>query len=102
MVLALLARPFARRLRREGLAVPSRTYGFFESGDMGEDYVVDVLQELREPDAEVYFHPTLGRRLNPLGPNPGDLATLLSPRVRSVIERRGLILTNHLAAGRRR
>ena len=100
-VLALLARPFARRLRREGFAVPSRTYGLFESGDMGEDYVVDVLREMREPDAEIYFHPTIGARLDPLGPNPGDLETLLSPRVRAVIERRGLVLTNPLA-GRRR
>ena len=67
---------------------------------MREAYVVDVLRRLREPAAEVYFHPTVGERLDPLGPNRGDLETLLSPRVRSTIAARGLVLTNYPALRR--
>lgn len=99
-VLSLLCRGYARRLRREGIAAPSHAYGLYESGNMRESYVVDVLRGLREPAAEVYFHPTVGERLDPLGPNRGDLETLLSPRVRSTIAARGLVLTNYPALRR--
>ena len=61
---------------------------------------MDVLRQMREPTAEIYFHPTLGERLDPLGPNPGDLATLLSPGVRALIRARGLLLTNYRALQR--
>jgi chitin disaccharide deacetylase len=99
-ILSLLCRGYARRLRREGMATASHSYGLFESGHMREGYVLDLLRRLREPTAEVYFHPTLGPRLDPLGPNRGDLETLLSPQVRSMIEACGLVLTNYLALGR--
>jgi hypothetical protein len=42
------------------------------------------------PTAEIYFHPTEGPRADDLGPNAGDLATLLSPRVRQALRERGL------------
>ncbi len=67
---------------------------------MRENYVLDVLRRLRGPTAEVYFHPTVGERLDPLGPNRGDLETLLSPRVRAMIAARGLMLTNYPALRR--
>lgn len=68
----------------------ARTYGFFQSGNMTEPYVLLALQQL-QGSAEIYFHPTDGPRLDELGPNPGDLQTLLSPAVRSAIEARGLL-----------
>jgi hopanoid biosynthesis associated protein HpnK len=40
---------------------------------------------------ELYFHPSLEPQSEPLGPNPGDLATLLSPAVRRAIEAGGLM-----------
>jgi hypothetical protein len=40
---------------------------------------------------ELYFHPTLASASVPLGPNRGDLATLLSPAVRRAIEERGWV-----------
>jgi hopanoid biosynthesis associated protein HpnK len=70
----------------------TRTYGFFQSGNMTEPYVQLVLK-CSQGSAEIYFHPTEGPRLDELGPNPGDLETLLSPAVRSAIEAKGLLPT---------
>lgn len=64
---------------------------------MREDYVIQVLRRLSVPTAELYFHPTTGSGSETLGPNAGDLATLLSPAVRQVIQERGLRLTTYPA-----
>lgn len=81
--------------KKSSLVVVDRVYGLFKTGSMSEEYVVSVLKNLREKSAEFYFHPTLGRRLAALGPNPGDLATLTSPRVRQIIEERGICLATY-------
>jgi hopanoid biosynthesis associated protein HpnK len=80
----------ARRCRDCPLPGPSRTYGFFQSGNMTPAYVLLALQQMRE-SAEIYFHPTEGPRLDELGPNPGDLEALLDDDVRAAIEARGLL-----------
>lgn len=77
-----------RRARANGLRVPERVYGVFQSGQMTEAYVLRVLRELEAPSAELYFHPSLSALGEALGLNPGDLATLLSPAVRSLIAER--------------
>ncbi len=69
-----------------GLRTPTRCYGLFQSGQMQEGYVIQLLRSLGAPSAEVYFHPTLGPRADPYGPNPEDLSTLISPAVRNVID----------------
>lgn len=84
-----------RRARANGLAVADRVYGVFQSGQMTEGYVMRVLRELRVPVAEFYFHPSLASLGEVLGPNPGDLATLLSPALRRAIEARGLRLATY-------
>jgi len=81
--------------KRSGLIVTDKVYGLFKTGSMTEEYVEAVLKNLRGGSAELYFHPTSGKTLSPLGPNPGDLATLLSPRIRQVIEERGIRLTTY-------
>ncbi|MGC8780948.1 MAG: hopanoid biosynthesis-associated protein HpnK [Anaerolineae bacterium] len=84
-----------RRARASGLAVADRVYGVFQSGRMTGDYVTTVLRRLRVPAAEFYFHPSLAALGEALGPNPGDLATLLSPAVRRIIAERGLRLATY-------
>ena len=85
---ALLARNANRRLAGTGLIAPQRTYGFYQSGQMTERYVISVLRDSDATLAEMYFHPTTGPRLDPRGPNPEDLQTLLSPAVRAAVESR--------------
>lgn len=94
--LALLAACEAPTLRKLGLMTPRACYGLLASGHMRAAYVVDVLSRLTAGPVEIYFHPTLGRRLDPLGPNRRDFATLMSRCVRRAARRPGLRLTNYL------
>lgn len=84
-VFSLLARRCRRRCAATSLAVTDRTYGLFQSGAMDESYVLEAIRASTESTTEMYFHPTCGARLDALGPNPGDLATLLSPALRGAI-----------------
>lgn len=84
LIFGALGRRCRGRLEETGLAMSGRTYGFFQSGAMDERYVLAALRQTQIGD-EIYFHPTEGRRLDSLGPNPEDLQTLLSPRVEQAI-----------------
>jgi hopanoid biosynthesis associated protein HpnK len=95
LVFALLARSALRHLRQHPIRVVDRVYGLFQTGRMEEAYVLKVLRQLDVPSAELYFHPDSAAQSEPLGPNPGDLATLLSPAVRQVIEEQGLRLATY-------
>jgi hypothetical protein len=44
---------------------------------------------------ELYFHPTVAYRAEPLGPNRGDLAALLSPAVRQAVEAGGWVRASY-------
>lgn len=90
LILHLVCRWCAGQMQGTRLTVPARVFGTLQSGRMHEAYVVGVLRNLRHPSAELYFHPTLDERAEPLGPNRGDWQTLLSPAVRQVIAERGL------------
>ncbi len=93
----LLGRWCWRRLRGRDLVITARVYGLLQTGNMQEAYVVRVLRQLRAPTAELYFHPDTAPGGEVLGPNPGDLATLLSPAVRQAIRQRGLCLATYPA-----
>ncbi|HBY98435.1 MAG TPA: hopanoid biosynthesis associated protein HpnK [Chloroflexi bacterium] len=95
VIFGLLSRWCHRRLQGHPLTVAQRVYGLMQSGQMREDYVVTVLRRLNVPSAELYFHPATGPEDGALGPNPGDLATLLSPTVRQVLQERGLRLATY-------
>jgi hypothetical protein len=68
-----------------------------QTGHMHEVYVLDLLRHLQVPTAELYFHPSIHSENGASGPNPSDLATLLSPAVRDVIQERGLSLVTYPA-----
>jgi hypothetical protein len=62
---------------------------------MTEAYVTRVLCESRVSTAELYFHPSIEPLGEPMGPNPGDLATLISSEIREAVERRGVELATY-------
>jgi len=97
LAFGLLSRRGARRARGGGLAIPPRTYGLMQTGAMTEAYLLHLLATIGPSDApvEIYLHPTTGPRLEPLGPNPDELAALLSPRVRDLALQRGFRLTTY-------
>jgi hopanoid biosynthesis associated protein HpnK len=84
----------ARRCRGCGLLSPRRTYGLFHSGRMTARYTLSAIHNLAD-FSELYFHPTAGPRLHPLGPNPEELEVLLSPQVRDAIDQRPLLLSRY-------
>ncbi len=100
-VYALLCRLALQRLAQSPLALADRVYGLLESGRMHEAYVAGLVQHIPPTvrSAEVYLHPSTQTSDGPHGPNPGDLAALLSPRVRRAIEERGVELTTYRALG---
>ncbi len=87
-LLCALAEP---GIRRSSLAYTDRVYGLLQSGRMHEAYVESLLRKIPPTvhSAELYFHPCPASFDGPFGPNPDDLATLLSPRVRQAIAGRG-------------
>lgn len=97
IVFGLLARHCAGRLDSHPLKVTHRVYGLMQTGQMRESYVLTLLRRLQVPTAELYFHPSIRKEDGSSGPNPSDLATLLSPAVRSVIQERDLHLATYPA-----
>lgn len=95
LAFGLLCRWCRRRLYHTGLVATHRVYGLMQTGRMEESYVIRLLQRLDVPTAELYFHPSLTPGSEPLGPNPGDLTTLLSPRVRQVLAECKIQLTSY-------
>lgn len=91
----LLCRNYPPRLKKHNLTFTHRMYGLMQTGQMQEAYVVKVLRQMKSPTAELYFHPSTQPGDEPMGPNPSDLATLLSPAVREVIQDRGLHLATY-------
>jgi len=94
IALGLVCRWCRSRLRDHSLSVPQQVHGLLQTGQMHKDYVVKVLRNLRKPTTELFFHPST-TMLNPLGPNPGDLETLLSLDIRRVIEEQNLHLATY-------
>ena len=94
-VFGLLARWGLMQLQGYDLNIVDRVYGLMQSGKMQEAYVVGILRSLTVPSAEIYFHPASESLGEALGPNPEDLASLLSPKVRRVIKERGLCLSTY-------
>jgi hopanoid biosynthesis associated protein HpnK len=89
---AFLTRRSVARLPAFGLAATQRVYGLMQTGHMKEGYVLEILRELRVQTAELYFHPDTQTKSDELGPNRGDLETLLSPAVAQAIRAQGLQL----------
>lgn len=95
VALGLLARYGSRRIEAEPLVAPQRVHGLMQTGQMDEGYVLRTLDRLRAPSAELYFHPSIHLEGQEMGPNPGDLETLVSPAVRRTIEERGMTLATY-------
>jgi len=100
---ALLSRLALRRLRQSPVQVTDRVYGLLQTGRMHEEFVVGLIRRMPPGvrSAELYFHPSTQAIGEPFGPNPGDLAALLSPRVRQAVAERGAQLTSYAALGAR-
>jgi len=98
LVEAVIFRTLSRRTRRlmraRGLKSNDRLFGLHQSGHMSEDYVLGVIDRLREGVTELYFHPALdiGGTPPPAGAQI-EVEILTSTRVRDALSARGVKLT---------
>jgi chitin disaccharide deacetylase len=85
------------RLRRSTLVVTDRVYGLLHLGRMHEPVVLGLIRGMPAHvlSAELFFHPSTQKVARPFGANAGDLAALLSPRVRAAVRERGAMLANY-------
>lgn len=86
--LHLTSKPLIGMASRNHLCTVDRVYGIAHSGNMNLPYVLRVLEELvNVSSAELIFHPGEAADAEPLGSNPNDLATLISPELRLQLKR---------------
>lgn len=97
IIFGLIDRWASSRLRHYSLVTTDRVYGLMQTGQMKEEYVLGLLRRCQPATAELYFHPTTAATAEPLGPNPGDLATLLSPALRHAVQQEGIRLVTYPA-----
>ncbi len=81
---------FRRQAEAAGMATTGAVFGIAFSGHMTEAHVLQLLANLPDGDVELYFHPAARRdellqSLMPGYEHTGELAALLSPRVRAAL-----------------
>jgi hopanoid biosynthesis associated protein HpnK len=77
------------QLHGRRLISPPRTYGFFQTGEVTSRYLQYMAARIHGP-AELYLHPTLGARLDPLGPNFEEFAAVSDPAAMEAFSQVGL------------
>ena len=105
-IFRLLRRHGERRAREAGLDFSERVYGLQATGQVTERYLLELIPRIRAGRVEFYCHPAAvlpGEPGNgPPGAGPQELAALLSPRVRQVVEACGFVLGGRSAASQTR
>ena len=97
LVESAIFRTLSRRTRRmmteRGLTSTDALFGLHQSGNLSEDYVVGVIDRIRDGTTELYFHPAADIGGTP--PTPAaqlEVEILTSPRVHNAIVRNGIEL----------
>jgi chitin disaccharide deacetylase len=84
-----------RLMRKRGLRSTDSLFGLHQSGHLDEDYVVAIIDRLREGTTELYFHPAMDIGDTPPSASAQvEVEVLTSPRVRDALVARGVRLAN--------
>ncbi len=98
-VFKVLGRSCSKRLRGRGFTVPQAVYGLLQSGELDEDYMLELIRRIDGRGGEIYLHPRAGDASEAeCQENSGgelELSALVSPRVRELIESRGIRLATY-------
>ncbi len=93
IIFRTLSRRTSRMMADRGLTSTDALFGLHQSGHLSEDYIVAVLDRIRDGTTELYFHPAAD-----IGGTPPaveaqlEVEILTSPRVRAAIARNGIEL----------
>ena len=97
LVESVIFRTLSRRTRRmmsdRGLRSTDALFGLHQSGHLDEDYIVGVIDQLRDGTTELYFHPAADvGGIPPSAAAQLEVEILTSPRVREAIVRNDIEL----------
>jgi chitin disaccharide deacetylase len=106
LVFRALAAWAAPQLRAAGIVTTDRVYGMHQTGHVDEAYLLRLIPALPPGASELYCHPAIGQPpamagLQPGYDHAGELAALVSPRVRACVQASDVRLVSYaeLAAG---
>jgi hopanoid biosynthesis associated protein HpnK len=88
LLFSRLSRKAEGALRRRGIRFPDATFGLLQDRRITEKFLVKLLSGLHPGTFELYCHPDSEE-------NPEELRALCSPRVREVIDQRGIELIRY-------
>jgi hopanoid biosynthesis associated protein HpnK len=89
-----LSRRASRMMAERGLTSTDALFGLHQSGHLNEDYVVGVIDCIRDGTTELYFHPAADiGGVPPSAAAQLEVEILTGPRVRDAIARNGIELT---------
>lgn len=93
IIFRILSRRTSRMMAERGLSSTDALFGLHQSGHLSEDYVVGVLDRIRDGTTELYFHPAADIGGVPPAPEAQlEVEILTSPRVHDAIDRNGIQL----------
>ena len=99
-IFKLLCNSMKKTLKKAGFVFPERVYGHFHSGHITEAVVLTMLQSMRQPSNELYFHPALYPAGQALDAEQlqcrREFDILTSPRVKARLAELGIHLTTYL------
>jgi hopanoid biosynthesis associated protein HpnK len=100
LIESLIFRTLSSRTRRlmaeRGLKSTDALYGLHQSGHLSEEYVVGVIEKLRDGTTELYFHPAVDiGGVPPPAEAQLEVEILTSGRIRESIERNGVKLVTY-------
>jgi chitin disaccharide deacetylase len=85
-------------LKSHPIHYTERVYGLLQTGRMTEDYLLQLIPQIRADVVEIYSHPAVpiaGEPDNGMGWGQAERDALISDRVRQTIEQSGFQLTNY-------
>ena len=99
LVESVIFRTLSRRTRRmmneRGLKSTDWLFGLHQSGHLDENYILAIIDRLRDGTTELYFHPAMDIGVTPPAASAQiEVEILTSPRVRDALAARGVSLTN--------
>ena len=103
IIFRTLSRRTSRMMAERGLISTDALFGLHQSGHLSEDYIVGVIDRIRDGTTELYFHPAADiGGVPPAVEAQLEVEILTSARVREAIERNGIELSTfaELAKGK--
>jgi len=97
MIIAGLRRYGERVLKSKKISFADRVYGWLETGQMTEPYLLGLIPQIRANLVEIYSHPAIALpgEPKPYGLAEAEFEALLSAQVREAIANSGFELTNY-------